>query len=138
MEVRGIAAVQEAFMSSIVIVSGPNEGDYYPLGKRPMVIGRDEGLPVQVLDELVSRKHVQIRLDEKSGGYQLLDMKSANGVFINGRKISTGGEARLADGDEIEIGKSKILFTDQDFKDRTSALNHWRSRGERGKSTLVR
>ena len=28
-------------MASIIVVSGPNEGDYYPLGRRTMVIGRD-------------------------------------------------------------------------------------------------
>lgn len=123
-------------MPSIVIVSGPNEGDYYPLAKRPIVLGRDEALPVQVLDELVSRKHLQIRLDEKTGKHFAIDMKSANGVFVNGRKIAS--EVELHDGDEIEIGKSKILFTQQDFKDRQSAMNHWRSRGERGKSTLIR
>lgn len=123
-------------MPSIVIVTGPNEGDYYPLGKRPLVFGRDEGLSAQVLDELVSRKHLQIRLDEKSGRFLALDMKSANGVFVNGRKIT--GETELNEGDEIEIGKSKIMFSIQDFKDRTSAINHWRTRGERGKSTLIR
>jgi pSer/pThr/pTyr-binding forkhead associated (FHA) protein len=123
-------------MPSIIIVSGPNEGDYYPLGKRPMVVGRDEALPVQILDELVSRKHLQIRHDDRNATYYALDMKSANGVLVNGRKIA--GETALADGDEIEIGKSKIVFTTQDFKDRTSAMNHWRTRGERGKSTLVR
>jgi pSer/pThr/pTyr-binding forkhead associated (FHA) protein len=65
-----------------------------------------------------------------------LDMKSANGVFVNGRKIDS--EIELHDNDEIEIGKSKIMFSLQDFKDRTNALNHWRTRGERGKSTLIR
>ena len=41
-------------MPSITIVSGPNDGDYYPLGRRVMV----------VVDDLVSRKHAQIRWAE--------------------------------------------------------------------------
>lgn len=123
-------------MASIIIVSGPNEGDYYPLGKRPIVVGRDEACPAQVVDELVSRKHVQVRLDDKRGLYFALDMKSANGVFVNGRKIEN--ETELADGDMIELGKSKIMFTTSDFKDRSSAMDHYKKRGERGKSTLVR
>lgn len=123
-------------MASIIIVAGPNEGDYYHLAKRPMVVGRDEAAPVQIVDELVSRKHLQIRLDEKTGGYLALDMKSANGVFVNGRKIEA--ETQLAEGDLMELGKSKIMFTMNDFKDRESAMNHYRKRGERGKSTLIR
>lgn len=122
-------------MASIVIVAGPNEGDYYPLGRRPLVVGRDEACPVQIVDELVSRKHLQIRFNDDIKAYQALDMKSANGVFVNGRKISD--DAELADGDEIEIGKSKLLFTLEDFTDRQSALEHWRQRGEKGKSTLA-
>ena len=123
-------------MPSIILVSGPNEGDYYPMGKRTLVIGRDEACTVQVVDELVSRKHVQIRLDEKTGAYYALDMKSANGVFINGRKVEN--ETQLADNDIIEVGKSKLMFTMADFKDRESAINHYHKRGERGKSTLIR
>jgi len=123
-------------MPSIIVVAGPNEGDYYPLGKRPMVVGRDEGCPVQITDELVSRKHLQVRLDEKSGKYLAFDMKSANGVFVNGRKIDA--ETELADGDMMELGKSKIMFTMAEFKDRESAMSHYRKRGERGKSTLIR
>ena len=123
-------------MASIIIVLGPNEGDYYPLGKRPLVVGRDEACTVQVVDELVSRKHLQIRLDEKSGSYYALDMKSANGVFVNGRKVEN--ETQLADNDMIELGKSKIMFTLADFKDRESAMSHYHKRGERGKSTLIR
>jgi pSer/pThr/pTyr-binding forkhead associated (FHA) protein len=123
-------------MASIVVVSGPNQGDYYPIGRRALVIGRDEACPVQIIDELVSRKHLQVRFNDQTKSYHALDMKSANGVFVNGRKID--GDTELVDGDEIEIGKSKLLFTLEDFTDRDSAMNHWRQRGERGKSTLVK
>jgi len=123
-------------MPSITVVSGHNQGDYYPLGKGTKVIGRDEGVPIQIVDELVSRKHVQVRLDDKTSKYYALDMKSANGVLVNGRKITS--EIELQDGDEIELGNSKLMFSKQDFKDRESAMSHWRARGQRGKSTLIR
>ena len=50
-------------MASIIVVTGSNKGDYYPLGHRTTVIGRDEALPIQILDPKVSRKHMQIRYD---------------------------------------------------------------------------
>ena len=50
-------------MASLIVSSGKQEGDYYPLGRRTNVIGRDEALFIQILDHMVSRKHLQIRFD---------------------------------------------------------------------------
>ncbi len=120
-------------MASLFIISGGQKGDYYPLGVRTNVVGRDEALPVQVLDDLVSRKHLQIRYDAQEGRYHALDMKSRHGVFINDRKISE--ETVLLDGDEILIGQTTLLFTEKNFEDWESALSHFKKVGERMRPT---
>ena len=122
-------------MASIIITSGSNKGDYYPLGHRTNVIGRDEAVPIQILDEHISRKHMQIRFDKDKGCYYALDMKSKHGVFINGRKIED--ETTLADGDQIRIGAIIFLFTLKDFTDRESALAHFKKVGERIRPTVI-
>ena len=96
-------------MASITVVTGESAGDYYPLTKRTMVIGRDEALPIQIKDELVSRKHVQIRFEQSDGAdrFILLDMSSANGTFVNGRQTQ---KLLLKPGDRIEIGNNMITF----------------------------
>ena len=86
------------------------EGDYYPLGRRTNVIGRDEALFIQVLDNMVSRKHLQIRFDQNANRYFAYDMKSRNGVYVNNRKIED--ETPLKDGDVILIGFTSLLFAD--------------------------
>ena len=48
-------------MASIIIISGEQKGEYLPLGRRIDVIGRAESLPMQILDDMVSRKHLRIR-----------------------------------------------------------------------------
>jgi pSer/pThr/pTyr-binding forkhead associated (FHA) protein len=116
-------------------MSGPQKGDYYPLGHRTNVVGRDEALLIQVLDEQVSRKHMQLRFDKEKGQYYVLDMKSKHGVFINGRKIEN--ETALADGDQIYIGQTTLLFTVEDFTDRESALSHFKKVGERIRPTVI-
>jgi len=121
-------------MASIIIASGDREGDYYPMGHRTNVIGRAEQLPIQILDDQVSRKHLQIRFDQTAGRYCALDMKSRNGVFINGARISQ--EVTLADGDRIRIGDTELLFVDQDFDDKESALHHYKQVGERSRPTF--
>ncbi len=121
-------------MASILVVSGPSEGVYCPLGKRTTVIGRDEGCTVQVVDDRVSRKHIQIRYDDGPGRFVALDMKSANGMFINGRKVDA--ECDLVDNDEIQIGNSKIVFSLTDFPDKASAMNAYKQRGQKFKPTI--
>ena len=122
-------------MASIIVTSGTNKGDYYPLGHRTNVVGRDEAVPIQVLDEHVSRKHMQIRFDKDKERYYALDMKSKHGVFINGSKIDN--ETALADGDQIQIGQTTLLFTAEDFADRQSALAHFKKVGERIRPTVI-
>jgi pSer/pThr/pTyr-binding forkhead associated (FHA) protein len=122
-------------MASIIVTSGNQKGDYYPLGHRTNVIGRGEALPIQILDDLISRQHVQIRFNKDVDKYYALDMKSKHGVFINGRRISE--ETLLADGDEILIGQTTLFFSDKDFDDRESALSHYKKVGERSRPTRI-
>ena len=122
-------------MASIIVATGERKGDYYPLGMRTNVIGRDEAVPIQVLDEHVSRKHMQIRFEKGTGQYYALDMKSKHGVAVNGRKIDN--ETILADGDQIGIGQTTLLFTTEDFPDRQSALSHFKKVNERIRPTVI-
>ena len=122
-------------MASIIVISGAQKGDYYPLGQRTNVVGRDEAVPIQVLDEHVSRKHMQIRFDKGKGQYCVLDMRSKHGVFVNGSKIYD--ETILVDSDQIHIGRTELLFTEKDFTDRESALSHFKKVGERIRPTVI-
>lgn len=120
-------------MASLFIISGDQKGSYYPLGHRTNVVGRNEALPIQILDDLVSRKHLQIRYDKQQDKHYAVDMKSRHGVFINDRKISE--ETALVDDDEILIGQTTLLFTEKDFDDWESALSHFKKVGERMRPT---
>ena len=120
-------------MASIIIISEKQKGEYLLLGRRTNVIGRTEALPMQVLDDLVSRKHLRIRYDENANEHYAEDLDSRHGVFINNRKISE--RTALKEGDEICIGETTLLFTKKDFDDRDSALVHYKKYGERQRPT---
>ncbi|HSW00171.1 MAG TPA: FHA domain-containing protein [Sedimentisphaerales bacterium] len=120
-------------MASLIVTNGKQEGSYYPLGRRTNVVGRDEALPIQILDNMVSRKHLQIRFDQATNRYFAFDMKSRNGVYVNNRRIED--EVALQDGDVILVGMTAILFADRDFKDKDSALLHYKKAGERMRVT---
>ena len=123
-------------MASIIVTLGKQEGHFWPLGKRTTVVGRSETVPVQILDTLVSRQHMQIRYDSSTDKYSVIDMKSNNGVYINNHKIEE--EAVLAENDVISIGMTVLLFTEQEIKDRESAISHYKKVGEKVLVTMYK
>lgn len=78
-----------------------------PLPALPFIIGRDEKLPLSIDDPQASRKHCVI----KEGGEDVLkieDLRSTNGTFLNGRKIT---KADITDGDRVKIGETIVEFS---------------------------
>lgn len=114
-------------MASIIVMSG-TKNEYFPLDRRTYLIGRSEDLPIQVLDEYVSREHLKIRFDSRKNCYSAMDLDSKHGVFINGGKIEA--ETVLAGEDRIRIGDTTILFIEQDFPDSRTAFLHLKKTGE--------
>jgi pSer/pThr/pTyr-binding forkhead associated (FHA) protein len=122
-------------MASIIVTSGEHKGEYLPLGRRTNVIGRAEALPMQILDDMVSRKHLRIRYDENTNEHKAEDMNSKHGVLINNRKITE--LTVLKEGDQIQIGQTTLLYTEKDFDDSESALSHFKKVGERQRPTMI-
>jgi len=120
-------------MASIAITNGERGVDCYPLGRRTTVVGRAEALPIQILDDLVSRKHLQIRYNPATGRYAAVDMGSKNGVFVNGVKIRM--ETLLTDRDRIRIGNVVLQFTERDGVVDETVLHRFKKVGEGLKPT---
>jgi len=121
--------------SIIIITTGQQKGEYLPLGRRINVIGRAENLPMQVLDDLVSRKHLRIRYDEEKNEHIAEDMNSKHGVLVNHRKITE--PVVLKEGDQLRIGQTTLMFTEKDFDNRQSALEHYKKIGEGNRPTMI-
>jgi len=62
-------------------------------------------------------------------------MDSKHGVFVNRRKITE--RTQLAEDDEILIGRTTLLFTEEDFDDQESALMHYKKFGEKMRPTRM-
>jgi len=75
------------------------------LGEEPTLIGRSSQCQVQVDDPLVSRRHASLQV---SGDALFLeDLRSANGVFVNGERVRR--PRRLLDGDRILVGNDELI-----------------------------
>ena len=125
-------------MGTILIVAGRDRGSYYPLAEAATVIGRDESCDIQIVDEMISRRHTQVTRREEQDvvRFFISDMESANGVFVNGRQVSE--EVELNDGDTIKIGESKLFFSTKRFRDLDTAMIYFKQRGQQDKGTILR
>lgn len=76
---------------------------------RPLTFGRDPACGVHLDSDMISRRHAKV--ESFNGVYQLEDLGSTNGSFVNDVKITT---TRLRDGDRVGIGKVLMKFLDSD------------------------
>jgi adenylate cyclase len=72
-----------------------------------LTIGRSTNNQLVVDDQKASRSHAEIR-HLGGGRYRISDVGSANGTWINGRRLTVPKE--LEDGDQIMIGSVNIKF----------------------------
>jgi len=68
-------------------------------------IGRSANADIRLDDPSVSRRHALI-VSERPDALRVLDDRSLNGVFLNGKIIEWG---RLRDGDELAIGRYRLI-----------------------------
>ena len=73
----------------------------------PAVVGRTREAEVFLRDSEVSRRHA--RFDAHGGVVYLEDLKSSNGTFLNGHRVSESIEIR--EGDEIDVGTTRLIVT---------------------------
>ncbi len=125
-------------MGTILVVAGRDRGGYYQLEADAIVIGRDDTCDIQIVDEMISRRHMQISCkgEPQSRTYSVSDLQSANGVFVNGRQVSD--ERALHDGDTIKIGETKLFFSTKRFRDLDTAMMYFKQRGQQEKGTILK
>jgi hypothetical protein len=68
-------------------------------------IGRSATADIRLDDPSVSRRHALI-VSEQPDSLRILDDRSLNGVFLNGKMVDWG---RLSDGDELAIGRFRLF-----------------------------
>lgn len=88
------------FVPYVVIVEGPHHGTRFPLNSGENLVGRAPGTAIMLEDQSVSRQHAVIT--GREDGWQVKDLGSKNGTFVNGRQIPDS--VMLGHGDIIQFG----------------------------------
>jgi pSer/pThr/pTyr-binding forkhead associated (FHA) protein len=89
----------------LVVRKGPNEGSKYMLDAEVTRAGRHPDSDIFLDDITVSRRHAEIV--RQADGFHVLDAGSLNGTYVNRDRVE---EAKLSNGDELQIGKFKLVF----------------------------
>ncbi len=91
-------------MFKLLIADDEGKTTVVPLVRDEVTIGRKEGNTIRLTERNVSRKHAKLR--RANGVFFVSDLKSYNGVRVNGRRID--GEVELKSGDQVVIGDYQL------------------------------
>ncbi len=83
------------------VVGGSNDGRLIPLTTERFLIGREQDCQLRPNNEMVSRHHCAISVDDYT--VRIRDLGSTNGTSVNGELIR--GQVQLKTGDRIHVGK---------------------------------
>ena len=86
------------------VLDGADRGRTFGDIPTPLTVGREEGNPIQLNDERISRFHLKIQEDE--GKLVLADLESTNGTKVNGESVHL---CLIRPGDVIAVGRTVLV-----------------------------
>ncbi len=90
----------------LIVVSAEDKGPIEIHGE-DVTLGREADNHVVLKDPSISRKHA--RLTRVEDGWDLIDLHSGNGTYVNGKRIE---RALVKNNDEIRLGSATFRFAD--------------------------
>ena len=95
--------------ATFVVKRGAKAGARYGVTESLTTIGRHPESDIFLDDVTVSRRHAEVHRD--GDAILLNDVGSLNGTYLNRSRIDSGS---LRSGDEVQIGKFKLVFFTDD------------------------
>lgn len=109
---RGLSQADQAAMDALpvgsallIVQRGPNAGARFLLDNDRTTAGRSSDSDIFLDDVTVSRKHAEFL--RRDGQFVVRDVGSLNGTYVQRDRID---EAVLRAGDEVQIGKYRLVF----------------------------
>lgn len=93
-------------MANLEIVRGAYAGASFSIDRPVCSIGRGPQSDVRVRDDSVSSNHATLL--RKGTTWFVVDLRSANGTFVNGLRVA--GERELTSGSRLKLGSVEMVF----------------------------
>lgn len=123
-------------MPLLIVMTGPNNGDWRAVTERPVMVGRHDDCHLQIVDPMVSRRHFEVMKENDPEQFRLRPLSKTNGTQVNNREIAE--DTLLMDDDIIRIGNTALLFVMDEPPEDQEGLNRIRRRRESARSTIIR
>lgn len=94
-------------VGTLIVRVGPQAGARFALTDVLTRLGRHPDSEISLDDITVSRRHAEIT--RVGGHYVVRDVGSLNGTYVNQERVE---EAPLRHGDELQVGKFRLVFFD--------------------------
>ena len=111
----------------LLVRRGPNAGSRFLLDRRTTTAGRHPESDIFLDDVTVSRSHGEFY--RHGAQFSVRDAGSLNGTYVNRRRID---EAVLSNGDEVQIGKFRLVYLSNALEDVPAASAEPERRSRRG------
>ena len=94
--------------AALILQIGRRNGPSFVLDPhRDNILGRSADAGIVIPDRLASRGHAVIERDHQDGRWQVRDLGSRNGTWVDGRRVD---EATLEPGMTLQIGTTELIF----------------------------
>jgi hypothetical protein len=103
--VKYLEKSRKVTVSRLVLIEQGRPETSFPLTKDSSTLGRHRNNDIVISDPKVSSFHA--RIDRGPDGHLIVDLKSRNGSYVNGKRVETGP---LANGDEIRVGTARLTY----------------------------
>ncbi len=100
--------------ASLFVIKGQDQGKRFELDAPVMGIGREISNAIRINDTEVSRQHAELRQNGVDNHYELIDLDSSNGTYVNSEAV---GSRVLSSGDRVQIGRTLMIYTDSEDSD---------------------
>ena len=90
----------------LLVQRGPDAGARFLLDTERVSVGRHPDSDIFLDDISVSRRHATF--SRAGEGYVVSDLGSLNGTYVNRDRID--GDVTLSGGDEVQIGKYRLIY----------------------------
>jgi serine phosphatase RsbU (regulator of sigma subunit)/pSer/pThr/pTyr-binding forkhead associated (FHA) protein len=99
-------ATPQSAIATLQLMNGATSGRVYQLDREITIVGRNPDCDIVLAPKSVSRKHASIV--RKFAGYELRDLGSTRGTYVDGQKVVQ--PLILKDGDTLQIGEVLLAF----------------------------
>lgn len=107
-------------MPAIEIISGSKEGTIHSFDSE-IVIGSADDVDVSIQDNGISRNHARLR--SAGAGFEVVDLGSSNGTYVNFRRLDKESTSAINDRDVIFLGRTVVKFYADEAPSRGGAVS---------------